>query len=297
MDDIYITQYINTMAKRIKLNEAQLKKLVREAVLGEIDDETYKKARKTMAQRYRQMFISRVQNAAHGSFGEVERTVQEFYNQFKDKIDNENFTLENLMDMAERIENGEIHVHGNPGAGRQGYADGFWGGNWGKKMEEGKKSRLNKIISESIRKALREATHKSWNAMAETYIRGYDGFVDELENTGVLNPEEAEKLYQDLMGIFENIKVQGRFNAWSYPQTYEDPGDEGCELQEIDVDKVWEAVENLQWPTDIIVKVQEFIENWEEEEMNNNSDGEGWEFYDYDPYDDRDPNDYDERYN
>ena len=64
MDDIYITQYVNTMAKtkRIKLNEAQLKKLVREAVLSEIYDETHKKARKTMAQKYRQMFINRVQN-------------------------------------------------------------------------------------------------------------------------------------------------------------------------------------------------------------------------------------------
>ena len=167
--------------KRIKLNEAQLKKLVREAVLSEIYDETHKKARKTMAQKYRQMFINRVQNMEEGK--------RNRRSNLSEASDIRQYLIGKNIDLAEKfIEKklGGKYIGGNASESDEGieeyayqtpqgvivvrfnnndgstiqdirFEDSSMSSSYEPDyMQEGKKSRLNKIISESIRKVLRE---------------------------------------------------------------------------------------------------------------------------------------------
>jgi len=144
------------MGKRVKLSEAALKKMIMESIMGEVNKS------KLMPPKYKEIFIRRVKNAAHGGIGDVEKAVQEFYVQFRDKIPGENFTLDNLMDFADDIERDERGGgHGNPGARRQGASDGWWATNQGKFLEENKirlsESQLRNLIKKSVRKVMKES--------------------------------------------------------------------------------------------------------------------------------------------
>jgi hypothetical protein len=146
-------------------------------------------------------------------------------------------------------------------------------------------SQLRNLIKESTKKILKEWYH-SHDVWARKWMYGVDNIPYELEESGVLNHEEAEKLYTDIVNIFENIMVQGRFSVWSYPETYYEEGSEGCELEEIDYSELWEAVEKLQWPDDIIKKIQEYMEKWKEEQFSieprlNTNDTDDWKTTEY----------------
>lgn len=177
------------MGKKVTLSEAKLKEIIKEAVLGEISRE------KVMPHKFWTIFKSRVINAAHGNFGEVERTVKEFYMQFRDKVGREDFTIDNLMDLAEKVEDGERGGHGNPGMGRQGMADAWWGINAGKELEESRKpvklneAKLKNIIAESVKRVLMEASG-----------------VNEISSN--LLSRASDKAFKDMMRNWDNWKVK-----------------------------------------------------------------------------------------
>ena len=142
------------MGKKIQLSEAALTKIIKESVMAEID------RRAVMPGKYYEIFKNRIINAQHGSFGDVDRTIMEFFKDFKDRIPNEGFTPENLKDLAEKIEGGgTTHERGDmPGGHKIKDADGWWGRNAGKFLEEKKvkvtEGQLRKLIKESVMKAI-----------------------------------------------------------------------------------------------------------------------------------------------
>ena len=145
------------MRQKIRLSEAALAKMIKESVLAELD------RRKVMPAKYYDIFKSRVTNAMHGRFGEVERAVTEFYKDFRDRIPNEDFTFENLMELAEKIEdwdNSAGREWGNAEGHKVKNAEGWWAINKGKFLEEGKvrlnESQLKRVIAESVTRVLNE---------------------------------------------------------------------------------------------------------------------------------------------
>jgi len=157
------------MKQKIQLSESQLRNLIKESVLAELDK------RKVMPSKYYEIFKNRVINASHGRLGDVDKAVIEFYKDFKKRVPNEGFTIDNLMELADNIENGGDRTHergGTIGGHKIKDADGWWGANMGKFLEEKKvrltESQLHKLIKESVMKALvkewREltASEKEW---------------------------------------------------------------------------------------------------------------------------------------
>lgn len=142
------------MGKKIQLSEAALTKIIKESVMAEID------RRAVMPGKYYEIFKNRIINAQHGNFGDVDRTIMEFFKDFKDRIPNEGFTLENLKDLAEKIEGGgTTHERSDMEGGHKiKDADGWWRRNAGKYLEEKKvrltEGQLRKLIKESVMKAL-----------------------------------------------------------------------------------------------------------------------------------------------
>ena len=295
------------MGKTIKLTESMIRNLVVESVKKVINEMDEINGSKMMPARYASMFKNRIINACNGCGGSIEQVVAEFYRDFAKRIPNDMFTMENLMELAAQIEDRECggsHLVG--GAERHGTGDWYWGVNRGalyegKEMAENKKKakkntiRLNEsqfrnLIRESVMRVLRESRGNSNGRM---YCGGYDVVVDELEKEGVLDSESAERLYADLMNIFDNIELEGMFNCWSYPATREDPEDWGCELLEIEnKDEVIDAIQGLQWPDEIKNRVINFFEDWVDAEMHDPSDS-------WNPWgqDDADPSEYDDRFN
>ena len=160
------------MGKKIRLTEVQLKKLIAESIkkclVNEVEDETYKKSKKVMPWKYMEIFKNRVLNASHGSHGEIKRTIVEFFKDFKDKIPNEAFTIENLMDLADKLQYGS-HDHIIPGAkeGWNGFFaqdelggdnDAFGPGRFNESKTSVKlnESQLKQVIAESVKKVLKE---------------------------------------------------------------------------------------------------------------------------------------------
>lgn len=164
------------MGKKIRLSESALAKIIKESVMDEIDRRT------VMPGKYYEIFKNRIINAQHGSFGDVDRTIMEFFKDFKDRIPNEGFTPENLKDLAEKIEGGDTtHERGNmPGGHKVKDADGWWGRNAGKYLEEKKvkvtEGQLRKLIKESVMKALvNEISSKKWGEISNSIHKNYGG--------------------------------------------------------------------------------------------------------------------------
>ena len=181
-----------------RLNESQLKRIIAESVMESIMGEIGKG--KVMPPKYKDIFTRRVQNAMHGHIGEVEKVVNEFYLQFKDKIRNEGFTLDYLMDLADKIEGGGTGGHGNPGMGRQRMSDGWWATNAEKYLEENKKnivrineSQLRKLIKESVRKVMNEDMF-------------YGGKGLEGDDVIRINPSTRHNVWNDIRnGVYDDM--------------------------------------------------------------------------------------------
>ena len=191
------------MGKKIKINEAGLKKMIMESIMGEISKS------KLMPPKYREIFTRRVKNAAHGGIGDVEKVVQEFYVQFKDKIPGENFTLDNLMDLADDIERDERGGgHGNPGMRRQGMSDGWWATNAEKYLEENKKTNMKnnvvRINEAQLRKLIKESVIR---VLKEDMFYGGKG----LEGDDVIriNPTTRHEVWNDIRsGVYDDMIAQ-----------------------------------------------------------------------------------------
>ena len=86
------------MKKVIKLNEAQLHNIIKEAVVMVLNEET-----NIMPSKYENMFRNIIRNAV-GCGKSIELAVADFYRRFKGTIPGAKFTPENLLDMAEDIQ-------------------------------------------------------------------------------------------------------------------------------------------------------------------------------------------------
>ena len=201
------------MGQKIQLNESQLRKLIKESVMNEID------RRKVMPGKYYDIFKSRIINAQHGRHGDIEKAVMEFYKDFKKKVPNDGFTPENLMDLAEKIAGGEISgSHFVPGAGygsngfREidaigGDSDAF-NRSYSGRFNEGRvrvtESQLRNLIKESVKKALmneissdmiRRAENKFYKKYGGSFLPGPDaeGFPRD-KHGNLLYPKDMKPL-------------------------------------------------------------------------------------------------------
>ena len=150
-----------------------------------------------MPGKYYEIFKNRIINAQHGSFGDVDRTIMEFFKDFKDRIPNEGFTPENLKDLADKIEGGgTTHERSDMEGGHKiKDADGWWGMNAGKFLEEKKvrvtEGQLRKLIKESVMKAL-------MNEISSDMIgRAKDKFLQKYGNPRMFKDGVSEPLLKD----------------------------------------------------------------------------------------------------
>ena len=220
--------------------------------------------RAVMPGKYYEIFKNRIINAQHGSFGDVDRTIMEFFKDFKDRIPNEGFTPENLKDLAEKIEGGgTTHERGDiPGGHKIKDADGWWGRNAGKYLEEGKvrltETQLRKVIKESVMKALMNeissdmigrAKNKFYQKYGGTDFPGPDAkdFPKD-EHGNLLYPKDKKSLashYRNFDQAIDRAKQGEQMNdpvtreameIWSEVENdvdwdiTDDFGNEGCEV-------------------------------------------------------------------
>ena len=246
------------MKQKIRLSESQLRKLIKESVMDEVNKE------KVMSQRYGDIFVRRVRNAVHGDVGEVKRTVREFYEQFKDKIQSEDFNIKNLMELADKIELKELSgLHGNFRGGSQGFADKWWGLDLGKELEESRKkvklneSQLRNLIRESVMKVMNEISSDMISRAEKKFHLKYGGTdfpgpdakdfpKDEYGN--LLYPKDKRTLaqhYRNFDDAYKRAKYSEQFDdpitkeameIWNENvgdvdwEITDDFGNEGCEV-------------------------------------------------------------------
>ena len=240
------------MKQKVTLSKPALIKLVKESVLAELDK------RKVMPTRYYEIFKNRVFNAMHGSFGDVERVVKEFFRDFKDKVPNADFTLDNLMQLADDIEGGgdRTHERGSTAGGHKiKDADGWWGANMGKFLEEDKlmvtESELRKVIKESVMKALNEISSGMIQRASNKFYQKYGGSLfpgpdakdfPRDEHGNLLYPKDMKPLAQHYRNFDQ------AYNDAKYAEQFDDPVTrEAMEIwSEIENDVDWE-MGDAQW--------------------------------------------------
>ena len=123
---------------RIRLNESQLRELIRESVRNVLMEMDEIAKDKVMPGKYMQIFKNRIENAMACS-EDMRKTVADFYRDFRNRIPNEAFTIGNLMDIADGIETSGYRTHETsdmPDGHKIKNADGWWGANAGKFLEE-----------------------------------------------------------------------------------------------------------------------------------------------------------------
>lgn len=123
---------------RIRLNESQLRELIRESVRNVLMEMDEIAKDKVMPGKYMQIFKNRIENAMACS-EDMRKTVTDFYRDFRNRIPNEAFTIGNLMDIADGIETSSYRTHETsdmPDGHKIKNADGWWGANAGKFLEE-----------------------------------------------------------------------------------------------------------------------------------------------------------------
>lgn len=244
------------MKQKIRLNESALVKIIKESVLAELD------RRKVMPSKYYEIFKNRVFNAIHGNFGDVERVVKEFFKDFKDKVPNEGFTIDNLMELADGIESGgnRTHERGSTIGGHKiKDADGWWGANMGKFLEERKvrltETQLRKLIKESVTKALMNEISSNMISRAAAKLYGKYGWngtdrdkLETDEHGNPLHPKDKKPMaqhYKNFQDSFQRAKHDEQMNdpvtreamdIWNEVENdvdwdiTDDFGNEGCEV-------------------------------------------------------------------
>ena len=164
-----------------------------------------------MPSKYLIRFKNRIINARQGAPGDVEEAVKEFYKMYGRKIQNPDFTLENLMKLAERIqgEGGSENIIGNGRHMGQNGSDSWWGMNMGGQMEEEaipiNESDLRAMVKECVKRILSEGfASSSLKKMAK-------------EHGGILNIDKSMQL--DKLDVeFDNRWGQNSFVVLSDKQ-------------------------------------------------------------------------------
>ena len=119
-------------------------------------------SKKIMPSKYMVRFKARILNASHFDTGNVEKEVKSFYKMYAGKIDNPDFTLNNLMELADKIlgGNGSDHIWGAGFRPGQNGGDWWWGPNRGKFMEENvmpiSESDIRAMVTECVKKLMKD---------------------------------------------------------------------------------------------------------------------------------------------
>ena len=165
-----------------------------------------------MPSKYLIRFKSRIINARQGAPGDVEKAVEEFYKMYGRKIQNPDFTPENLMKLADRIqgEGGSENIIGNGRHMGQNGNDSWWGMNIGGQMEEEaipiNESDLRSMIKECVKRLVKE-------------YNDYDGWLAHQEakaNPGPSPIEDSCQYISDNLfdGVADKVKEAQNFVAF-----------------------------------------------------------------------------------
>jgi hypothetical protein len=156
-----------------------------------------------------------------------------------------------------------------------------------KKVVKLNEKHLRKIISEATRRTLNEIDRGiGWNkrpVYANTWLGGWDNIPEALVAQGLVSPKFEDQLYDKLQDIFENIEVEGEFIC----------GYESCDLESTNEEEFFEAIDEAFGKTP---RIAEFVKKWTKNKLDSLTydDFNPEDFWDDD---DRDPLDFDERYN
>ena len=151
-----------------------------------------------------------------------------------------------------------------------------------KKVIKLNENHLRKIIAEATRRALNEIGVRR-PVYANTWLGGWDNLPETLVAQGLVSPKFEEQLYDKLQDIYENIEVEGEFIC----------GYESCELVSTNEEDFFSAIDKAFGKNP---RIAEFIKKWTKNKLDNLT------YDDFNPEDfwsddDRDPLDFDERYN
>ena len=132
------SDYSEEADNTVRLNESQLRNLIRESVRNVLMEMDEISKDKVMPGKYMQIFKNRIENAMACS-EDIRKTVADFYRDFRNRIPNEAFTIGNLMDIADGIGTYGYRTHETgdmPDGHKIKDAEGWWGMNAGKFLEE-----------------------------------------------------------------------------------------------------------------------------------------------------------------
>ena len=171
-----------------------------------------------MPNKYLIRFKSRIINARQGAPGDVEKAVEEFYKMYGRKIQNPDFTPENLMKLADRIqgEGGSENIIGNGRHMGQNGNDSWWGMNMGGQMEEEampiNESDLRSMIKECVKRLLNEGigsslTDRDFFMNNDRNMGGDDGPGYDI-NTGFTEEEVMDYFDNNITGGFSEIDAE-----------------------------------------------------------------------------------------
>ena len=147
-----------------------------------------------------------------------------------------------------------------------------------------------KLNGEHLRKIIAEATRRTLNEIgngrpvyANTWLRGWDELPETLIAQGLVSPKFEEQLYDKLQNVFENVEVEGEFSC----------GYESYELVSTNEKDFFNAIDKVFGKSP---KIAGFVKKWTKNKLDNLT------YDDFNPEDfwsddDRDPLDFDERYN
>lgn len=220
----------------------------------------------------RTTFKNRVVNAFHMDPSSVEKVVKEFFVKFKDRVPNNDFNMDNLMNYAEDIIGNIGSEHGRPGMHMDGFAEKWWGSNMEKSLEEGKnvvkltESDLKRMVNESVRKVLMEMhtneLRSSTYANAVKKMRKYAMYGDEKGKFG--KDEYGNPLYKDGKTVASHLRNLG--NAYNDAKQREDLEDpivqkaqelyDGLSQSDFDID-VFDRVDTYSYEVGLYAEVED----------------------------------------
>jgi len=225
------------MGQKIQLSESQLRNLIKESVMNEID------RRKVMPGKYYDIFKNRIINAQHGRHGDIEKAVMEFYKDFKKKVPNDGFTPENLMDLAEKIADGEIsgsHFVPWAGYGSNGFreidaiggdSDAFnrsYSGQFNEGRVRVTESQLRNLIKESVKKAIMNEISSDMISRASAKLYGKYGWngtekdkLEKDEHGNPLHPKDKKPMAQHFKNFSDAFQRAKRDEQMNDPVTRE----------------------------------------------------------------------------
>lgn len=151
-----------------------------------------------------------------------------------------------------------------------------------KKVVKLNEDRLRKIISEVTKRTLNEIMDTR-TIYGKTWLRDWDELPEIILAERLASPKFEEQLIDRLQDVFENTEVKVKFNC----------GYNSCDVVSTNEKELFGAIDKVFGRTP---RIAEFVKEWAKNKLDNLS------YNDFDPEelwsdDDRDPLDYDERWN